>query len=137
MDVNITLDKIHEAAEHFLELVSGRKVIAFNGEMGAGKTTFIHAICDQLKVKDAVSSPTFSIINQYSSAEGFNIYHLDLYRIRDTEEAINAGVEDCLYSGELCLVEWPEKAPSLFPPDTVYCNIVPVADNERKLQINL
>ena len=79
--------------------------------MGSGKTTFIHALCDVLGVTDAVGSPTFSIINQYQMADGQTLYHLDLYRINDDEEAVQAGIEEVLYSGDYCMVEWPEKIP--------------------------
>ena len=107
------------------------------GAPGSGKTTFIHALCDVLEVKDAVGSPTFSIINQYQAKDGKTIYHLDLYRIKDEEEAIQAGVEDVLYSGELCLVEWPGKTPSLFPPDTVYLQLEVTGSNSRRLTIQV
>jgi len=137
MDVNFTLTNIQDAAQIFLQRIGNRKVIAFHGSMGAGKTTFIHAVCDSLKVKDVVSSPTFSIINEYITSDYMIIYHLDLYRIRDEEEAMNAGVEDCYYSGNLCFVEWPEKAVSLLPADSVHCTIEPIADNARILRINL
>ncbi|MBS1742998.1 MAG: tRNA (adenosine(37)-N6)-threonylcarbamoyltransferase complex ATPase subunit type 1 TsaE [Bacteroidetes bacterium] len=137
MVVEFSLDKIKEAAEAFVAAIENRKVIAFHGEMGAGKTTFITALCHALGVTNAVSSPTFSIINEYRSAGGERIYHMDLYRLKDETEAMNAGVEDAIYSGDLCLVEWPEKAPGIFPPDTVHCYLQSVAGNQRKLQINL
>jgi tRNA threonylcarbamoyladenosine biosynthesis protein TsaE len=137
MDVNFSLENINEAAKTFLEAIKEKKVIALHGEMGAGKTTFVHAICDVLKVNDAVSSPTFPIINEYISAEGKAIYHLDLYRLKDDQEAINAGVEDCFYSGNLCLVEWPEITPALFPDDTVHCYLSVSGENERRLEIKL
>jgi tRNA threonylcarbamoyladenosine biosynthesis protein TsaE len=105
--------------------------------MGAGKTTFIHALCEAMGVKDTITSPTFSIINQYKTVKGQTVYHMDLYRIKDENEAINAGMEDCLYSGNLCLVEWPEKAPGIFPDDTLHITITSVDDNTRKLKINL
>jgi tRNA threonylcarbamoyladenosine biosynthesis protein TsaE len=103
--------------------------------MGAGKTTFIHALCEVLKVKGAISSPTFSIINQYTTEMNTTIYHMDLYRLKDEQEAINAGVEDCLYSGNTCLVEWPEKAPGIFPGDTLHVTITLVNANTRKLNV--
>lgn len=137
MVVEFSLDKIKEAAQAFVAAIENRKVIAFHGEMGAGKTTFITALCHALGVTNAVSSPTFSIINEYRSAGGERIYHMDLYRLKDETEATNAGVEDAIYSGDLCLVEWPEKAPGIFPPDTVHCYLQSVAGNQRKLQINL
>ncbi|HNU87437.1 MAG TPA: tRNA (adenosine(37)-N6)-threonylcarbamoyltransferase complex ATPase subunit type 1 TsaE [Ferruginibacter sp.] len=137
MEVNFTLDKIKEAATKLMPASTVYKVLAFHGEMGAGKTTFIHALCEVMEVKDAISSPTFSIINHYKTAGGQTIYHMDLYRMKDETEAINAGVEDCLFSGNTCLVEWPEKAPGIFPDDTLHVTITYVNDNTRKLQINL
>ena len=136
MDVSFSLETINEAAQTFLNITAGKKVIALHGEMGAGKTTFVHAVCDILQVKNSVSSPTFSIINEYTSAEGKTIYHLDLYRLKDEQEALNAGVEDCFYSGNLCMVEWPEITPALFPEDTVHCYIKVTGDNERMLEIH-
>ena len=135
MDVSFSLETINEAAQTFLNSTAGKKVIALHGEMGAGKTTFVHAVCDILQVKNSVSSPTFSIINEYTSAEGKTIYHLDLYRLKDEQEALHAGVEDCFYSGNLCMVEWPEITTALFPEDTVHCYIKVTGDNERMLEI--
>lgn len=137
MVVNFKLSEIENAASELLVFIHDKKVIAFHGEMGVGKTTFIHAICNVLQVKDVVGSPTFSIINEYRTGSGDTIFHLDLYRLKDETEAIAAGVEDCLYSGNLCLVEWPEKAARIFPPDAVHCYLKSVSHNERKLQINL
>ncbi|MBK7376099.1 MAG: tRNA (adenosine(37)-N6)-threonylcarbamoyltransferase complex ATPase subunit type 1 TsaE [Chitinophagaceae bacterium] len=137
MEVNFKLEEIQQAAEKLIAAAAGHKVFAFHGEMGAGKTTFIHALCERMGVMDVVSSPTFSIINQYRTADGQTIYHMDLYRMKDESEAIHAGVEDCLYSGHICLVEWPEKAPGIFPGDTLHISISYVDDNTRKLQINL
>ncbi len=136
MDVNFSLENIKEAAKTFLETIGEKKVIALHGQMGAGKTTFVHAASKVLNVISNVSSPTFSIINEYISAKGEIIYHLDLYRIKDEQEAINAGVEDCFYSGNLCLVEWPEITPTLFPDDTVHCYLSVSGENERKLVIS-
>jgi len=137
MVVDFTLDNINIAAAQLIAIAGDHKVIAFHGEMGAGKTTFIHAVCELLKIKDVVGSPTFSIINEYNTDTGKPVYHLDLYRLKDEQEAIAAGVEDCLYSGDLCLVEWPEKAPGIFPPDSIHCYLISTGHNERKLQINL
>ncbi|MBL7702426.1 MAG: tRNA (adenosine(37)-N6)-threonylcarbamoyltransferase complex ATPase subunit type 1 TsaE [Ferruginibacter sp.] len=137
MEVNFSLDKIRDEAGKMLAATSAYKVFAFHGEMGAGKTTFIHALCEAMGVEDVVSSPTFSIINQYKTKEGEMVYHMDLYRIKDEQEAINAGVEDCLYSGNTCLVEWPEKVPDIFPEDTIHIYITSVDDNTRKLKYNL
>jgi ATPase, YjeE family len=137
MEVNFALKNIRETATKFLTDTVGYKVFALHGEMGAGKTTFIHALCEVMQVKDNISSPTFSIINQYNTADGKLIYHMDLYRIKDENEAVQAGVEDCLYSGNTCFVEWPDKAPALFPDDTLHITITSAGDNTRKLKYNL
>ena len=135
MDVLFTLLQIKNAAATFLKEVENYSVVALHGEMGAGKTTFVHAVCDELGVEQTVSSPTFSIINEYTTPADKTIYHLDLYRLKSVQEAIDAGVEDCFYSGNLCLVEWPEIAPSLFPPDTIHCYLKVTGNNERQLVI--
>ncbi len=133
VQLTFSLQNIQQAAEQVWQQLQHYKVWAFEAPMGSGKTTFIHALCDVLGVTDAVSSPTFSIINQYQSADGKMIYHLDLYRIKDEEEAIQAGVEDVLYSGDLCFVEWPDKAADLFPDNTVYLTIEIVDTNTRRI----
>ncbi len=137
MDLIFALNNINTAARQFLAAVGNSKVFAFNGQMGAGKTTFIHAVCETLGVEEAIGSPTFSIINHYRAANGETIYHIDLYRVKDEEEAIQAGVEDCLYSGNFCFVEWPGKASSIFPEETIQVNITAVENETRKLTINL
>ena len=106
--------------------------------MGAGKTTLVHALCDEKGVKDAVGSPTFSIINEYEwQEEGrpVRLYHIDLYRLKGEAEAMQAGVEDCLYSGHYCLVEWPERAPGLFPDDTLHLYLEVTGPQDRRLVI--
>ena len=133
MTVNFTLSKINEVAKNFLAETAAHKVIAFHGDMGAGKTTFIHALCEAMGVRDTISSPTFSIINQYNTSTGQTVYHMDLYRVKDEEEAINAGVEDCLYSGNACFVEWPEKAPGIFPEDTLHVFIEVIDKDNRQI----
>jgi tRNA threonylcarbamoyladenosine biosynthesis protein TsaE len=133
VQLTFSLQNIQQAAEQVWRQLQPHNVWAFEAPMGSGKTTFIHALCDVLGVRDAVGSPTFSIINQYQSADGQMIYHLDLYRIKDEEEAIQAGVEDVLYSGDLCLVEWPDKAASLFPDNTVYLSIEVIDANTRRI----
>ena len=135
MDVLFTLPQIKSAVTQFLIAVNNHNVIALHGEMGAGKTTFVHALCAELGVENAVSSPTFSIINEYTTAKGKTIYHLDLYRLKSVQEAIDAGVEDCFYSGNLCLVEWPEIAPSIFPDNTLHAYIEIAGNYERRLII--
>jgi tRNA threonylcarbamoyladenosine biosynthesis protein TsaE len=132
-----TTDSIHELARLLLQQLQPYKIWAFDSPMGSGKTTLIHALCDVLQVSDAVGSPTFSIINQYEAGDGRIIYHLDLYRIRDEEEALQAGVEEVLHSGEFCLVEWPGKTPALFPADTVYLHLEVTGSNSRRLTIQV
>jgi len=134
MTIEYSFQQIDEAAQKCLAEINDKKVIAFHGPMGSGKTTLIHAICDEKKVTSPVSSPTFALINEYTSPGG-SIYHIDLYRLDDEEEAVRAGVEDCLYSGKTCLVEWPEKAPSIFPEDTIHIFIELLSDNTRRLII--
>jgi tRNA threonylcarbamoyladenosine biosynthesis protein TsaE len=134
MQLQCTLDNIRQTARRFWELVDGRKVIAFYGNMGAGKTTLIHALCDEKGVTSTVGSPTFSIINEYAFPGG-RLFHIDLYRLKDEEEAVRAGVEDCLYSGDICLVEWPARAEAIFPGDTVRVEIQVVDQATRNIQI--
>ena len=122
MELRFHLQEIERAARDFWQEFSTGRVFAFHGEMGAGKTTFIHALCSGKEVRDTVGSPTFSIINEYQYPGG-KIFHIDLYRLKDEEEALRAGVEDVLYSGELCLVEWPDRAPGIFPPGTIQLQI--------------
>ncbi len=113
-------------------------IFAFHGEMGAGKTTFITALCLAKQVSTAVSSPTFSLINEYAYNEGNKervIYHMDMYRLKDEEEAIQAGVEDCLYSGNICLVEWPEKIDGLLPAETTHAYISLAKNGLRRLKL--
>ncbi len=134
MEIVFELKYINAAAQTFLQKTTNKKVFAFNGNMGAGKTTFIHALCDAKKVTSPVGSPTFSIINEYVFPGG-KIFHIDLYRLKDEEEAVRAGLEDCLYSGEICFVEWPEKAIEIFPEETVFINIDLINENTRKITI--
>lgn len=136
MELTYTLQTINQAAAQFWQVVNNAKVFALHGQMGAGKTTLVHALCDIKGVKDVVGSPTFSLINEYRDKDGNIIYHLDLYRLENEEEAMRAGVEDCLYSGEICLVEWPENAEHLFPADTVHVKIEWVDEGTRCLIID-
>ena len=138
MEWIFSLDNINKVAKECWQATNGKTVFAFHGQMGAGKTTFIHALCNEIGVKDVVSSPTFSIINEYQFiCEGTKkaLFHIDLYRLKDEEEAIRAGVEDVIYSGNTCLVEWPEKVPSIFPDTTVHIYIELVDDKTRRLKI--
>jgi len=134
MEMRFTLETIQEAAKHFWQSVNNAKVFAFHGPMGAGKTTFIHALCDVRGVTSTIGSPTFSIINEYEYPGG-TIFHIDLYRLKDANEAVRAGVEDCLYSGDFCLVEWPERAESIFPDSTCEVFLRIIDPETRLLQI--
>lgn len=139
MELIFLLNDIKEIATRFWKLAGDANVIAFHGEMGSGKTTFIHALCDIKNVKDIVGSPTFSIINEYNYTDDGkekSIFHIDLYRLKDEEEAIRAGVEDCFYSDYICLVEWPEKAPGLIPEDALHVYITAIDSEKRKLIIS-
>lgn len=138
MKWNFSLENINEVANEFWKATEGKLTFAFHGEMGAGKSTFIHALCDAKGVKDVVGSPTFSIINEYQydcAGTTKALFHIDLYRLKDEEEAIRAGVEDALYSGYMCLVEWPEKAPGIFPDNTLHVYLELVNDTFRRLKI--
>lgn len=137
MVVIFTLNDIDQAAQIFLSSLPKKSPVVFHGEMGAGKTTFIQAVCRQLGVQDVMSSPTFSIINEYALVSGGTIYHIDLYRLKGEMEALATGIEDCFYNGDYCFVEWPERAPGIFPEGTVHCTIQSSGTNERKLLINL
>ena len=137
MDITYSVENIQSAAKQFLEHTAGYKVFAFHGDLGSGKTTFIKELCAALHVTNIVSSPTYSIINEYSTPDGRTIYHMDLYRVKDDSEAMDAGVEECFLSGNTCFVEWPENAPLILPPDVVHCTFTREADNVRKLQIKL
>ncbi|OYW20732.1 MAG: tRNA (adenosine(37)-N6)-threonylcarbamoyltransferase complex ATPase subunit type 1 TsaE [Sphingobacteriales bacterium 12-47-4] len=133
MEILFRLEEIGSVATRLLPLIKG-KVVALHGEMGAGKTTLVHALGEVMGIREVVSSPTFSIINEYGW-EGGPVFHIDLYRLKDEEEAIQAGVEDCLYSGATCLVEWPDRAPGLFPPETLHLFLEVVNTQARKLRI--
>ena len=101
--------------------------------MGAGKTTFINALCREIGVTETVTSPTYSIIQEYATQRNEVIYHIDLYRIKSDQEAMDAGIEDCLNSDEICMVEWPERAPEIFPLETIFTRIEIISANKRKL----
>ncbi|MDR1407467.1 MAG: tRNA (adenosine(37)-N6)-threonylcarbamoyltransferase complex ATPase subunit type 1 TsaE [Tannerella sp.] len=132
------LSSIREAARDFIRNGMGdRTVFAFYGKMGAGKTTFIKAICEELGVEDVINSPTFAIVNEYRSAHtGELIYHFDFYRIQKQSEAQDLGVEDYFYSGALCFIEWPENAEELLPDDTVRLSISACGDGRREIRIH-
>ncbi len=129
-----SLEQIREAARHFIEAMGDRTVFAFYGKMGAGKTTFIKAVCEELGVTDMVTSPTFAIVNEYrSDTTGELIYHFDFYRIKKLEEVYDMGYEDYFYCGALCFIEWPELIEELLPGDTVKVIIEEEEGGERHI----
>ena len=129
------IESVEETANEFTQLIAKRKVFAFRGKMGAGKTTFIKAVCKALGVTETVNSPSFAIINEYvSEIAGETIYHFDFYRINSVQEAINIGVIDYFNSGLLCFIEWPEKVESLLPNNTVWVDIVEMDDESRNIE---
>lgn len=130
------LDSIRTVAKSFISTMDDRTVYAFYGSMGAGKTTFIKALCEELGVEDVINSPTFSIINEYRSAEtGELIYHFDFYRINKLSEAEDIGTEDYFYSGALCFIEWPELIEDLLPGDVVEVHIKEEESGQRTINI--
>lgn len=137
MEIQIEdLKQIREAARQFIAEMGDRTVYAFYGKMGAGKTTFVKAICEELGVTDVINSPTFSIINEYRSEEtGELMYHFDFYRINKVEEAFDFGYEDYFYSGALCFIEWPELIEELLPLDVVKVTIEEKEDGSRMVTI--
>ena len=129
-----SLSEIDAAAEEFLRRIGDRRLVAFYASMGAGKTTFTTAICRRLGVRaDAVSSPTFAIVNEYRTASGDPVYHFDFYRINKLEEALDIGLYDYLDSGALCLMEWPEHVEELLPEETLRVRIDVAPDGARTL----
>ena len=133
------IDHIREAAREFIEHIGEHRVFAFYGKMGAGKTTFVKAICEELGVDDVITSPTFAIINEYTTAhqpsdislQTSTIYHFDFYRIKKLEEVYDMGYEDYFYSGALCFIEWPELIEDILPDDAVRVSIAEQADGSR------
>ena len=128
-----SLDTIHEAAKDFIKGMGDGKVFAFYGKMGAGKTTFIKALCEVLGVKDVITSPTFAIINEYTDGNDNPIYHFDFYRIKKLEEVYDMGYEDYFYSGNLCLLEWPELVEDVLPENVIKVTIEEQPDGSRLL----
>ena len=134
MEIRInSLDTIHEAAKDFIKGMGDGKVFAFYGKMGAGKTTFIKALCEVLGVKDVITSPTFAIINEYTDGNNNPIYHFDFYRIKKLEEVYDMGYEDYFYSGNLCLHEWPELVEDVLPENVIKVTIEEQPDGSRLL----
>ncbi len=135
---DVTLENLPLFADKFWTAVGDKTVFLFYGEMGAGKTTTINALCKAKGVTEPTSSPTFSIINEYSFEEKGqqkSLFHIDLYRLKSIEEAIAAGVEECIYSGAPCFIEWPEKAPELFDETALHITITPLTETVRRIHI--
>ena len=137
MEIKIEkLDNIREAAKQFIANIGDSTVFAFYGNMGAGKTTFVKAVCEELGVDDVITSPTFSIVNEYRSEQtGELIYHLDFYRVKKIEEVYDMGFEDYFYSGALCFIEWPELCEEVLPDDTVKVYINEEPDGSRTITL--
>jgi tRNA threonylcarbamoyladenosine biosynthesis protein TsaE len=124
--------RLRECAKEFLKLTSGKRLIAFSGPMGAGKTTIIKAICEELGAIDVVTSPTFTLVNEYRTLSGESIYHIDFYRIRKPEEVFDFGLEEYLSSGFYCFMEWPELVEGILPAETLNIRIT-VDDDEKRI----
>ncbi|MDY4409496.1 MAG: tRNA (adenosine(37)-N6)-threonylcarbamoyltransferase complex ATPase subunit type 1 TsaE [Prevotella sp.] len=129
-----SLDAIHEAAREFIKNMGKGHVFAFYGKMGAGKTTFIKAICEELGVEDVITSPTFAIVNEYHTTTNDVIYHFDFYRIKKLEEVYDMGYEEYFYSGALCFLEWPELIEEILPEDAVAVTITQQEDGSRTVE---
>lgn len=129
-----SLDNIHAAAKQFVDNMGTSKVFAFYGKMGAGKTTFIKAICEVFGVDDVITSPTFAIVNEYTAVSGTPIYHFDFYRIKKIEEVYDMGYEDYFFSNNLCFLEWPELIENLLPGDAVRVTIREEEDGTRTVE---
>ena len=140
MVFQVSTNALVEFATDFWDIVKDAKLFAFHGEMGSGKTTLITVLCKAKGVEELISSPTYSIINEYRFYENGTekkIYHLDLYRLNSMEEIIQAGVEDCIYSGDICFVEWPEKIPGFLNENTVKVFIEIMGDTSRQVKIEM
>jgi tRNA threonylcarbamoyladenosine biosynthesis protein TsaE len=132
MEIRIKdINQIRSAARQFIDSMPAGKVFAFYGKMGAGKTTFIKAICEEMGVDDVITSPTFAIVNEYETAEGETIYHFDFYRIKKLDEVYDMGYEEYFYSGNLCFIEWPELIEDLLPDDATKVTIEEAEDGSR------
>lgn len=134
MEIKINnINEINMAAKQFIDAMGNNSVFAFYGKMGAGKTTFIKAVCEQLGVTDVINSPTFAIVNEYLDGRGEPIYHFDFYRIKRHQEVLDIGYEDYIYSGNICFMEWPELIEELLPEDAVKVTIEEDSDGSRRI----
>lgn len=134
MEIKIkSIDEIDSAAKKFVDEMGNNRVFAFYGKMGAGKTTFIKAVCENLGVEDVINSPTFAIVNEYVDGNDEPIYHFDFYRIKKEQEVLDIGYEDYVYSGNICFMEWPELIEGLLPADVVKVTIQEEEDGGRTI----
>ncbi|MEY3424670.1 MAG: hypothetical protein RL679_28 [Bacteroidota bacterium] len=129
------LENIPATAQLFLEAFLHNKVFAFDGEMGAGKTTFISALLSAMGIQELEGSPTYSLVNTYDSAMYGKVYHFDVFRLKDEREAFDIGIEEMLYNGGICFIEWPEKIANLLPDNTIWVYIRKLDDNSRTLTV--
>ena len=134
MEIQFSLDEINTIAANLIAQ-NPQKIILFNGEMGAGKTTFIKALVKKLGVNDATSSPTFSLVNEYVTADNNIIYHFDMYRLKSENEAYDMGIDEYLYSGNWCFIEWAEKIPNLIPEAHSSITIKVLSNGKRQLSL--
>ncbi|GAB7256549.1 tRNA (adenosine(37)-N6)-threonylcarbamoyltransferase complex ATPase subunit type 1 TsaE [Polaribacter sp. OB-PA-B3] len=134
MNKDYSLDNLSEIATELIK-VAAHKTLLFYGEMGAGKTTLIKQICKVLSVEDNISSPTFSLVNEYQTSKGEKVFHFDFYRITDEEEALDMGIEDYLYNNTWCLIEWPQNVENLLPLDAVEIHLSILENGQRNIQL--
>lgn len=137
MEIVFKLDEIDTVAKKFLSYSLGYKIFTFTGGLGAGKTTFIDAVCKEIGVAEAVTSPTYSLIHEYETKVNEIIYHMDFYRLTSLEEAIDAGVEECIFSGEFCMIEWPSRIANILPDEIIKSEIFILNETQRKLVVEL
>lgn len=130
-------EELHLPAKALVKLVKNQPIVAFYGEMGVGKTTFIKVICQQLGVKEIVNSPTFAIVNEYEGKNCLPIYHLDLYRVKSPVELLDIGAEEYFYSGNICLIEWPQKGGDALPNERINVYIKELSTNSREIKIEV
>lgn len=136
MEISINnLSEIENVAQQILSFAEDKRIFCFEGNLGAGKTTLIQAICNQLGVEEDMSSPTYSIVNEYKTKNGDVIYHMDLYRLKSLEEVLDTGIEDYFYENNYCFIEWPEVAKQILPDEIIQILIEKISENQRKLSI--